>query len=70
MVGSEIFPEELGFKAHTGSPGLVYDTKKVSPLSWFKNQWNLQEGCKKPRLCLCRVLTCLLTPRNKAEEVY
>ena len=35
-----------------GTPSLASNTRKVSPLSWFENQWGLQEGCRKPKLHL------------------
>ena len=33
-----------------GTPALGSNTRKTIPLSWFKNQWDLLEGCKKLRL--------------------
>ena len=38
-------------------PSLTSNTRKVTPLGWFEIQWGLQEGCKKPKLCLWRVHT-------------
>ena len=46
-----------GLSHMVGTQALGSDTRKTSPLSWFGNQWDLQEGCKKPRLSLRRAHT-------------
>ena len=33
-----------------GTLTLGSNTRKMSPLSWFENQWDLLEGYKQPRL--------------------
>ena len=40
----------------------------MSPLIWFKNQWDLQEGCSKPWFHSWRVCTHLLTSLHKVGE--
>ena len=37
----------------------------MSPLSWFENQWDKQEDCKKPRLCKEHTCIHLLTPKTR-----
>ena len=43
-----------------GTPALRPNIRKTSPLSWFENQQDLLEGCKKPRLH-----SCLLTQKTR-----
>ena len=57
-----------GSKPRIGGPALGSNTRKMSPLNWFKNQWDLQEGYRKPRLHSWRVCTHLLTSLCKVGE--
>ena len=50
------------------TPGLGSNTRKTSPLSWFGNQWNWQEGCKKHRLCSWRMCTHVLPPKTRRRK--
>ena len=43
------------------------NARRMSPLSWFKNQWDWQWGFRKPRLHSWRVHTCWLTPPKKCR---
>lgn len=55
-----------------GTLALGSDTKKVSSLSMFENQfenkWDQYEGCKKWRLLLKNICTCLLTPGTEPRQ--
>lgn len=48
-----------------GTSALRSDTRTMSPLSWFENQWDKQEDCKKPRLCKEHTCIHLLTPKTR-----
>ena len=41
----------------------------MNPLSWFQNQWDWQQSCKKPRLHSWRTHTLLLTLGNGREQI-
>ena len=43
--------EARGLSHTSGTPAQGSDTGNTITLSWFENQWDLLEGCKKPRLC-------------------
>lgn len=50
------------------SPALGSGTSNMSLLSWFENQWVLQESCRKPSLCSWRSYTHLLTGMRQRKE--
>lgn len=57
------------FKAHTrhSNQGIWHQEDK--PLSWFENQRDLREGCKKPRICSQRACIVLLPPGNTGAYI-
>ena len=66
-MGSEIFPGEWVVWA-TYWVLQPWGLTLMSPLSWLENQWDWEEGFKKPRLCSWRPHTQL--PRNLASFLW
>lgn len=64
ITGLEILPGEARCSNHIlGTRALGYDTRRMSPLSCFENQYGLLESGKKQRL-LKNVCKVLLSPKQ------
>ena len=68
------YHEPGGLNHQLDTANLWSDIRKTSSLSWFENKWDLQEGCKNPRLLSWWDCTACLFPgtrwRKQAEPAW
>ena len=70
----EEYHEPGGLNHKLDTANLWSDIRKTSSFSWFENKWDLQEGCKNPRLYSWWECTACLFPgtrwRKQAEPAW